>query len=216
MKKLILLGTTVAVLASCGGGTEKKAPSEKPTAIKTAEHCVYSFNPEKTTFNWLAYKLTERVGVPGVVDSASVSGVVTSENPQDVFKNASVTLFIPSLDSKDATRDKKVVDIFFGAMTNIESITGKVMSVTGDKTSGTGEIMLGFNEKSNTLPFEYTITDSRLKLTFVVDFNDFGAEKAVAALNKACDERHKGKDGKSILWPDVKITIVSALDKECE
>lgn len=215
MRKLILLGT-VAVLASCGGNAERKAPTEKVTPIKSAAHCVYAFNQENTTFNWLAYKHTDRIGVPGVIDSAAVTGMVTAENPQEVFKNASVTLFMPSLDSKDATRDKKIVDIFFGAMTNAESITGKVMSVSGDNEAGTGEIMLGFNEKSNTLPFEYAITDSRLKLTFVVDFNDFGAENAVEVLNKACDERHTGKDGKSVLWPDVKVTIVSTLDKECD
>lgn len=215
MRKLILLGT-VAVLAACGGSPERKAPAEQVTPIKSTAHCVYAFNQNNTTFNWLAYKHTDRIGVPGVIDSAIVTGMVTAENPQDVFKNATVTLFMPSLDSKDATRDKKIVDIFFGAMSNAESIAGKVMSVAGDNESGTGEIMLKFNEISNTLPFEYAIADSRLKLTFVVDFNNFGAESAVDALNKACDERHTGADGKSVLWPDVKVTIVSTFDKECD
>ncbi|MFT6844417.1 MAG: hypothetical protein ACJAUV_000595 [Flavobacteriales bacterium] len=213
--KNYLIALSVCTLVACSSTPEKKAPTEKPSQ-KAALNCIYSFDKAATTFNWLAYKLTDRIGVPGIVDSASVSGMNASSNIQEVFANAKVSLFIPSLDSKNAIRDKKIVDIFFGAMTNNEVITGSVLSVAGNNKKGTGAIQLAINNVEQEVPFEYELEDTRLKLKYVVDFNNFQAQTSIADLNKACDERHKGKDGKSILWPDVKITIISKLIKMCD
>jgi len=44
---------------------------------------------------------------------------------------------------------------------------------------------------------------------------DFGAEAAVAAINKACEALHTGADGISKTWSVVELSIETTLNKNC-
>ncbi len=214
MKKGLFIAAVVA-FSACGNAPEKKAPEQRPDKVMTNETCSYSFNAETTTINWLAYKHTDKIGVAGVIDSALFTGMGEADNAVEVFKNAEVTIYPSSVDSKDAGRDKKIKDIFFGAIANSEAISGKIVSISG-KDEGEGVLALNMNNVTKELPFKYNTNQSDVKIRFVVDFNAFNGQEAIAALNKACEERHTGTDGQSVLWPDVKITIISELGQALE
>lgn len=213
MKRLLIAITAISLIA-CGGNTNTDKKEAKKEEVK--QECTYTLNADATTFNWLAYKHTDKVGVPGVIDSVNISGTVPGKQISDLLANAEVQLFVPGIDSKDATRDKKIMDIFFGAMTNSQTISGKVIAVDGNNTEGNGQVQISLNGVDKALPFSYKLDGARLTIKFVVDFTDFNGDEAIAALNKACEERHTGKDGESVLWPDVKITITSVLERDCE
>lgn len=214
MRKLFTVAIAASLLAACSNEPANTNTEEK--TVEITQSCTYSFNTEASTLHWLAYKHTDKIGVNGTLDSVSVEGMVASTNAKEIFASAKITAFVAGVDSKDAGRDKKIKEIFFGNMANTETISGTVSSVEGNNKAGTGTIALELNALNKVVAFEYTFEGEKLKLWFEVDFNTFQAQKSIEELNKACEERHTGADGESILWPDVRITLISTLDKECK
>lgn len=53
------------------------------------------------------------------------------------------------------------------------------------------------------------------KVNFSLDLAKFNAVSPLAALNFACEELHKGKDGQSKLWPDIDVKITATLNPIC-
>ena len=90
-------------------------------------------------------------------------------------------------------------------------MTGKLISFGDD---GTAVFTLSMNGTEQEVTGEYEVEDNVLSLVSNIDVSAWGAESGIAALNKVCDELHKGEDGKSVLWPDVKINIKASLSRE--
>jgi len=218
MKKLFIAAgiiSSTVLFVSCGETekTEEKKEAPLDTAIET-KPCLLTLDNENVVVNWTAFKLSEKVGVGGTFDSVVVSGVNDNETILGAAVNAQFDIYTASVNSNNPERDMKISNSFFGTMANTESISGKVVSLNDD---GSGAILLTMNgvEKEITLEWKET-SENRLKLSTAINVNDWNAKPSLDSLNGVCTAVHTGKDGVSVLWPDVEVEVFADFKSDCE
>ena len=79
-----------------------------------------------------------------------------------------------------------------------------------DDTNGIARMTM--NGVTANLPFTYTLNGKQFKLTATMNLDDWSAQQAVASINLACKELHKGKDGVSKTWSEVGIDITTTFN----
>jgi hypothetical protein len=70
------------------------------------------------------------------------------------------------------------------------------------------------NGISQQLPITYVISDQMVSFEAVMDLDNWKAQTAIEALNLVCKDLHKGEDGISKTWSEVKIEVVTYLKVE--
>ena len=119
-----------------------------------------------------------------------------------------------SVNSNNTERDYKISDSFFGTMVNTATISGKVLSLNDD---GSGAISLTMNGVEKEIALDWKATsENRLKLSAAINVNDWSAKPSLDSLNGVCTAVHTGKDGVSVLWPDVEIEVFADFTTDCE
>lgn len=182
---------------------------------KTEENCNYSYKADTTQLKWTAYKFTTRVGVSGTFGKIDSEGLATANSAGAIFQNMTFQIPVTKIDSKNADRDQKIVNSFFGSMKNTQKITGNIKSID-NKNNGNALVTLNLNGISKDLSFKFQTSDSgEFLASSDINLKEWDALPAVNALNKVCSELH-AQDGISKLWPDVKVEIKSSLVKECK
>ncbi len=175
--------------------------------LKKADAIQYTIEPNTTTINWTAYKTTEKVPVKGVFKTVKVVNSNTTANPFDAVNKIEFSVPVNSIDTKNADRDSKLIKSFFGAMKSTQSINGRVNL----DEKGKGNIDLTMNGITTKLPINYTISGQMLEINATLNLDNWKSKIAIDALNKVCNELHKGKDGISKTWNEVNINIISYL-----
>lgn len=212
--KNILLLNIAGLLFACGGG-ETKTESPAPLVVDTVkqEVCTYSLVKDSVKVFWTAYKLSQKTPVTGRFMSPVVTGDTLAENAYEVFKNTTIEVLVANQSSKDADRDKKIAESFFGKMVSTSSIVGVVKRVSMD-----GAVVVAL--KMNGVEKEYTgvfdLEGDWAKCTLDINVEDFNGAEALKSLNTVCKERHTGTDGVNKLWPDVRIMVQALVKKECK
>tara|TARA_Y100000782_G_scaffold109097_1_gene133500 strand:+ start:580 stop:1233 length:654 start_codon:yes stop_codon:yes gene_type:complete len=209
-----LLSLAVIAMVSCSNPSSKEGEhsSETETKETTAETCTYAYDAASTTVSWTAFKTTEKVGVGGKFDEITIEGTQDAEDVAGVFSGATFTIPVSSVNTENPDRDEKIKTYFFGQLTNTENITGSLKSLGED---GKGIVAIKFNDVEKDTELDYTVEGETVTLSGVIDVSEWQAEPGVEALNEQCYDLHKGADGVSKLWPDVKIEITSTVTKEC-
>lgn len=221
MKKLSISILSIALFAgvtSCDNTNTNKQNSEnqsteeqaKESEISKKEAATYAYDNGQTSVNWTAYKFTEKVGVSGVFEDVEITGTQEGSTPEEVFTNAEFTIPVSSINSNNEGRDHKIQEFFFGKLENSAEMTGKMVSFNDD---GSATFTLSLNGMDQEVTGKYEVSDNVMALKSDIDVSAWGAESGIASLNKVCDELHKGEDGKSVLWPDVTISIRATMDK---
>lgn len=187
-------------------------------SLSAETSCKYSVSQDATALEWKAFKFTEKTGVGGKFAKVTISGSKSTANVPDALKGLKFSIDPMDLDSGNAERDPKIKSAFFGNLKKSGKIQGSVSSakLEADGKSGTGVVKLVWNGVSKDVPLQFTLAGDVLEAKGSLDVNNWNASKALAALNAVCNDLHKGKDGKSVLWPDVEITIKSTLKKDCK
>lgn len=220
LKNFLLLFTLFS-LTFCGENTSDTEETEDDATEEVAEEkeekqCKYLYNAQETSVNWAAFKFTEKVEVGGKFDTFEVLSIQEAETPKEILETLEFSIETGSVNSNNPDRDKKIKEQFFGTMANTGQITGKIVSLDGDDSSGKSKVALTMNEKENEIELDYKIEEEKITLTGTINLEDWEAAPAVTALNEICKELHKGNDGVSKLWSEVTIFISSTLTKECE
>jgi|SaaInlStandDraft_5_1057022.scaffolds.fasta_scaffold30136_3 polyisoprenoid-binding protein YceI len=186
---------------------KKEMPAEMKPCVVTLDH-------ESVVVNWTSFKLSDKVGVGGTFDSVVVTGVSDNETMAGAAETAQFDIYTASVNSNNPVRDVKISDSFFGTMTNAATISGKVISLNED---GSGAVALTMNgvEKEIGVQWEAT-SESRLKLSATLNVPDWDAQSSLDSLNGVCSVLHTGKDGTSVLWPDVEIEVFADFKSDCE
>jgi hypothetical protein len=218
MKTNNIFGTLAIsiLLASCGGEvkeettTEVEAPKEE-----AAEMCTYSFQ-DSADVMWIAYKYTEKTGVKGVFEDVSITNTGSGTSISNVLMYATIQINTASSNSGDPTRDPKIKETFFGSLIDGQAIAGEITSVTGDNNFGHLEAIISMNGETHPVLGEYSLKDGALELKFELSVETWSASDALNALNKVCEDLHKGADGKSILWPDVTVYVNTTIAADCK
>lgn len=207
MKKLNLLSLILVaslIFVSCKEKT-KKDQSEKTNIEKG-----FLVDTETSTIGWIAYKTTDKVPVKGVFSAFTIENPIKGISPKETLNELKFKIPINSLQTKDTLRDEKLKKFFFGTMENTAHITGTLHMI--NDASGKAEITM--NGVSHSLPITYVISDQMVKIEAVMNLDNWKAQAAISAINLACLDLHKGADGVSKTWSEVKIEIVTNLKYE--
>ena len=181
---------------------------------EATKSCLLALDNENVVVNWTAFKLSDKVGVGGTFDSVVVSGVTDNETMAGAAATAQFDIYTASVNSNNPERDYKISDSFFGTMVNTATISGKVVSLSAD---GSGAISLTMNGVEKEIDIEWKATsEKRLKLSTAINVNDWNAKPSLDSLNGVCTAVHTGKDGISVLWPDVEIEVFADFKSDCE
>lgn len=203
MKKALLLSLFICFsvqFSSCK--TEKKKEEVTKKEVKVYP---FSLKTAKNTIDWFAYKTTAKLPVKGTFKKVTITKNGEGNTAKEAISNTEFSIPVSSLFTNDSGRDYKLKKFFFGVMDNTKLLSGK-LTLTDD-TNGTASITM--NGVTADLPFTYTIEGKEFKLTATMNLDNWNAQKAVASINLACKELHKGKDGISKTWSEVAINITS-------
>jgi polyisoprenoid-binding protein YceI len=211
MKRIFLPIITAALLiggVSCNetNPTKNSAPTNN-VEEKKQESAVFSYNHDSTKISWEAFKTTEKKGVKGEFSSFEISGTKDGNTPKEVFSDASFVIQTSSVNTGMELRDNRIVNSFFNIFVNTETITGKVKSL--NDTTGILEISL--NEITNNVSVAVLSDGNKFSLEGEINLGLFNGQTAIDSLNYVCKDVHKGADGITKLWPDVKINVSTTL-----
>lgn len=180
MKYLTLL--SFAFIAISCSSTESSSEDE---TMEIADQET-SFDLDKTTLTWTAFKTPEKIGVSGTFDDITLT-------------DNSFVINAKSVNSNNPDRDPKLRDIFFGSMSD-SLITGNYGIPTENKIP----VTLTMNGVEKTFDFDYMDNDTARIVTGSIDMlGDFSGNAAYEAIHKACYDLHLGKT-----WTDVDLKVV--------
>jgi len=201
--------SSIVVLASCGGQHSHEETSAPDPAQQT---CTYTYNADSSRVIWTAFKTTEKVGVSGTFNEVKVNGTQQAQSVVEAMQSASFVIPVAGVNTTNPDRDKKIMEHFFGTMASTTELTGSVVSL--DAT--TANVAISMNGVTDTVKMDVVITDSKIALSAVIELANWSAQPSVDALNKVCFDLHKGADGVSKLWPEVKLEVSTTLNKACQ
>ena len=205
MKKIFVISFLVIATAfnfsACKSETKKTVP--KVEAKKSA--AAFSVSNAKNQINFTAYKTSAKVGVGGEFKKVDVLSGGEGNSIKEAINNTEFSIPVSSIFTKDTSRDFKIRKFFFGIMDNTKLLSGKL--VISDATNGIATIKMNGVEQN--VPFTYTIADKSFNMKAIMDVNNWNASAALASLNTACLELHKGADGVSKTWSEVALNITT-------
>lgn len=202
------------LLAACGAEAPPPAPAAPPPppAPPAPPTCTYTADAAAVTVGWKAFKFTERTGVAGGFSAVSILDAKPAPEAQAALNGLRFEIATAAVDSKNPDRDKKIAEQLFGTMKDTAVLTGS-LAVTGPDA---GTLTVTMNGVSHPVPVKLAAgPGDSLQLSGALDLTTWGAGPAVDALNKVCEDLHKGADGVSKLWPDVEISATVPLQKTC-
>ncbi|MCB1171290.1 MAG: YceI family protein [Leptospiraceae bacterium] len=206
-RKSMRIALTVASVALLNLGF---CSQEDPQSSPLTEDCTFSYSQPTTSVHWTAFKYTEKAAVEGSFNQFQIQGTAPAKNQLDVFKNATFSIDVNSVDSGNDGRDAKIKEHFFG---NLEGskLEGGIKSIEGDS----GVMTLTMNGKSQEIPVELSVDGRKVMLKGSLDVSNFEGSEALKALNEVCKALHTGPDKVSKLWPDVNVRLETSLDADC-
>ena len=219
MKRSIFL-TIVGLAAlitfnSCNGSKSNNEAAQRKGASAAGEGA-FVFQPAATTVRWTAYKTSDKLPVKGIfkLDSASANSAFTPHKGASLLAavdGAGFNIPASAIFSGNSERDGILKKFFFGLMDNTVTLKGTFVLDQSDKTRGTLDITM--NNESNKVPVFVAVSGDTVRISGVLNINDWHTAKALASLNEHCKAKHTGPDGVSKTWPEVTIeaeTIVQS------
>lgn len=194
----------VALMFSCKG--ESKATKAPAAKVKLSSNKEYAFRSIES-FTFTAFKTSKKLGVKGSFDSIAVDATKADASTDMIAATKGIMgiVDITSLNTQNSDRDAKIKKAFFGTY-NLKDI--KVTIAQIDAAKGSAILEIGLNNISKMVDFKVTKANSQVTFKTTINVADFKMQEGLGALNKVCEDLHRGDDGKSILWPDVELELV--------
>ena len=198
--KLLTIALTGIIALNQGCTTKKEEKTEVPVTTEV-EAGALKIVSDSTKVSWTAYKTTEKIGVGGSFTEITLNDTKTGTSPEAILEGATFSIPVSSLFTDNDDRDSKLKEFFFGVLKNKELISG-----TLNFSEGKCLLTIKLNDVEKQIPVTHEFIDNRFSINSTIDLVDFGAEGAVASINKACYDLHKGADGVSKTWNEVAIS----------
>ena len=193
---LLLLGV------SCHDYPKKESPIQPVKQQARSVLKERSLVSKSLTFT--AYKTTKKIGVSGSFkeiitknDVHKVSGTLP-----EALNKIEFEIPISSLSTNNPIRDSTVLVSFFKKIQN-SKISGSFKGFQGKM--GIAMVMLNFNGITQQLPVEFTSDQKTVRFNGLLDLSKWGALSALESINNSCFDLHKGPDGISKTWQEIKI-----------
>tara|TARA_B110000305_G_scaffold56384_1_gene62284 strand:+ start:1378 stop:2034 length:657 start_codon:yes stop_codon:yes gene_type:complete len=195
-----------AIISACSSN-----PEVNPKEETEAQVCMFNYDEGTTEFEFTAYKTNAKKGVTGGFNEIEVT-FDASNDVKETLESIKFSINTMSVETNDEGRNEKIAKHFFKTI-NTEVIEGSIKSLGDD---GTATIEVSMNGISIDVEGEYTLNGQAFKFESVIDVASWNGMPGIEALNSECDELHKGEDGVSKLWSEVKLSLKTKLKKNCE
>lgn len=204
MKKLTTLICVLIAFQFSSCKEEVKKEESKPP-VTVAKTFAYSLKTAANKIGFTAYKTTDKVPVKGMFKKIEITKLGEGNTIKEAINGAEFRVPVGNIETNDSSRNLKIVTFFFSVMENTKNLTGKLM-INDDNN---GALAFKMNGISEVLPFTYTIVDKVFTMKAVMNVDKWNGQAAIASLNEACKDLHKGADGVSKTWSDVDIEVTS-------
>lgn len=164
----------------------------------------YSINQSSIKIGWTAYKTTDKVAVKGEFTKVNIKEVKGALNIKEALDGLEFSIPASSIFSNNEERDTKLKKFFFGVMDDTELLTGTILTTPKDNK---GQVVLKMNGIAFAFPIDYIDSGNEVSLTGVLNMDNWNGKAAIESLDKACFDLHKGEDGISKTWSEVKIDV---------
>lgn len=181
-------------------------------SVKKGEN--YNINTKTVNVKWTAYKTTDKVPVSGKFNEVIIENIKKGTSVKDAVNGTTFKIPVSSIFTNNPDRDGKLKAFFFKTMIKTIYISGSV-ELNDDYE---GNLTITMNGITKKLPISYSITNQLVKIEGIMDLKNWNAQTALESLNKACIDLHKGADGISKTWNEVKVeaAIYVAFSKATE
>lgn len=147
---------------------------------------------------WTGFKTSKKVPVSGVFTKVNLQGGEGSD-ARTALQSTQFTIDGTAVDSGDKARDAKIGAIFFGGLSG-GKISGKIKKIEKDYV----HVNLTMNGVTRPVSLKLNIQGTTINAKGSLDIFDFSGGNALAALTKACYEKHEGKT-----WSEAGINITA-------
>ncbi len=162
---------------------------------------------------WKAYKTLAKIGVGGQFTGVSyTANKKEGKNFKELIVGSKVSIDLTKIDTKNKSRDKTLVENFFGKL-NGKTIDGVIVAIKADKKEngkrvyhGMVDVNITMNNKTVQVPMRYNYKNEIFTAKGTIDLFDFSANDALKSINKSCFDLHKGKT-----WNDVSIEFSTSI-----
>ena len=212
MRKIRFLTLGMLLILSFGCKQTKKENTVQQQVSKEVVENSFILIKDSTKVSFTAYKTTDKVPVGGKFLKIDITDAKSGTTALEALNGAAFSIPVSSLFTNDATgtRDPKLLEFFFGAMTNTELIAGKFRT----DANNTCSIEVTMNGETSIIPLEYNkVNDTSITFNGTLDLENWNALDALASINKACKELHTGTDGVTKTWSDVAVQAHVLLQK---
>lgn len=176
----------LALLSSCSSDENE----EETNAFKIQN--------ASTTIEWTAFKTTSKIPVYGSFENVEITTDSEGSTIKEAIQDTAFSL--PIADLLAEGKEYNVINYFFGAMSNPNTITGNIHL---DET--TGYINLTMGGVTGKLDFDYTIVDQKFSLNATMNLDEWETSSAIESLHAVCNFMHAGSDGVLKLWNEIPI-----------
>jgi polyisoprenoid-binding protein YceI len=178
------------------------------SALAKPDICTYDYQKEGSTLSWTAFKTPKKVGVTAKFSDFTITAI-NAKSVNDILAGATFDINSQSVDSGDKARDAKIMTFFFKKMLKGTKITGKVLKVENN----VADVELNLNGTTKVVKMNAKFDEATSKLTVkgAIDVLEYGMKDNLAALTKACFEKHEG-----VTWPNVDLELVAMVKKSCK
>lgn len=197
MNKIAIVALALSVFAvSCKKEEKVETPIEE-TVVQTGLKII----SDSTKVNWTAYKTTDKVAVGGSFTEIELKDTKQGNTPQEVLEGARFSIPVSSVFTNNPERDGKLKEFFFMVLKDPEFLAGEIHF-----KEGVASLLLTLNGITKEVAIETSFENNKFTVNGTLNLEDFGAEDAVASINNACYDLHKGADGVSKTWSEVGIS----------
>ncbi len=173
-----------------------------------ATDCTYTIPADGIELKWTAFKTPEKVGVGGTFAELGLNQEnYTGKSLAEAISQIKFNIDTSSVRTKNTGRDATIVKWFFQQIPGGMSFTGNLKDYS-DKTLSTA---LTVNKISKDIVMSAETKEKIVTAKAKMKLGDYKLLEALASLNKACFELHKGKT-----WDDVDLNLNLPYTKTCK
>ncbi len=210
MRYITFLLALTLFLGACKGKQGEGEESQNQQTEQKACSWVYD-DASSAEVHWTVYKTTARVPVNGQFKEVSIVTGPPKASFAEYLKSVKFDIPVAGTITGDAARDAKIIEFFFGKMSETDRIIGSAQNVAGDDHSGSATFTVTMNGVTKEVPMSYTFDNGKLMMKGKLNLDDWNSQEAMKSLNEACKEKHTGEDGKTYVANDVDLQIMASL-----
>ena len=178
------------------------------SAFAKPQICSFDYQKEGSTLSWTAFKTPKKVGVGAKFSDFTITAK-NAKSTDDLLASATFEINSQAIDSGDKGRDMKIAQFFFKNMLKGTKISGKVLKVSNNVADV--EMTMNGATKVISMTSKFDEASSKLIVKGALDVLEFGMKDNLAAITKACYEKHEG-----VTWPNVDLELSAAVKKSCK